>query len=377
MSPVIIKVVSLLWLYDSQHRSNSRYSGTFDDGMTNTQSVDELVKVLKTKAELLRLTNEETKGIISKAKISELERQRKTLYDIDKFQEVHEIKVRIQEGKLGEGINAEDVRTWTEKIKKDDIAPIEAVLQLETVLENVKQDELRRREGLAAQAREEKAQEQLKYDKEKFELQFNYEKELNEEREKLKSIEQGSQKPNVRLQKLQITKSDRTYTDWIRFWSQFEAEIHAADIPAVTKFSYLKELVVPKVRISIQGLPFATEGYERAKNILKTRYGKSSEIINNYIQNIMSLPNVSGCQPSTLMYNVQSLETMGKLSEVNGYVRTTIDKLEGIRGDLVRMDDDWQGWKFPNLVEALRKWTERNPIKNQRDNPLPLIEIRI
>ena len=171
-------------------RNNSRYSGTSDDGMTHTQSVDELVKVLKTKAELLRLINEETKEIISKAKINELERQRKTLYD--KLQEVHEIKVRIQEGKLGEGVNAEDVRTWTEKIKKDDIAPIEeAVLQLETVLENVKQDELRRKEGLAAQAREEKAQEQLKYDKEKFELQFIYEKKLNEEREKLKSIEQG------------------------------------------------------------------------------------------------------------------------------------------------------------------------------------------
>ena len=46
-------------------RNNSRYSGTSDDGMTHTQSVDELVKVLKTKAELLRLTNEETKEIIS------------------------------------------------------------------------------------------------------------------------------------------------------------------------------------------------------------------------------------------------------------------------------------------------------------------------
>ena len=111
-----------------------------------------------------------------------------------------------------------DVRTWTEKIKKDDIAPIEdAVLQLETVLENVKQDELRRKEGLAAQATEEKAQEQLKYDKEKFELQFIYEKKLNEEREKLKPIEQGSQKPNVRLQKLQITKFDGTHTDWLSF----------------------------------------------------------------------------------------------------------------------------------------------------------------
>ena len=53
----------------------------------------------------------------------------------------------------------------------------------------------------------------------------------------------------------------------------------------------------------------------------------------------MSLPNIHGCQASqihefyeTLMYNVQSLETLGKIGEVNGYVRATIDKLEEIRG---------------------------------------------
>ena len=60
---------------------------------------------------------------------------------------------------------------------------------------------------------------------------------------------------------------------------------------------------------------------------------------------------------------------MGKLTEVNGYVRLTLDKLEGIRGDLVRTDDDWRDWKFPQLVEALQKWTERNPSKPEERNP--------
>ena len=69
--------------------------------MADTQSSEDLIKLLKTKADLLRLVNGETKEIITKAKTSELERQRKTLDD--KFQEVHGLKLRIQEKKTGRG----------------------------------------------------------------------------------------------------------------------------------------------------------------------------------------------------------------------------------------------------------------------------------
>ena len=63
-----------------------------------------------------------------------------------------------------------------------------------------------------------------------------------------------------------------------------------ADITTVSKFSYLKELVIPKVRAPTDGLPFNTEGYEEAKAILKAKFGKSREVTNAYIQCIMSLP---------------------------------------------------------------------------------------
>ena len=61
------------------------------------------------------------------------------------------------------------------------------------------------------------------------------------------------------------------------------------------------------------------------------------------------------------MPSVQALETMRKLNEIKHYVRNTSDKLPGIRADLARLDDNWQDWGFCELVEALRKWTERNP----------------
>ena len=96
------------------------------------------------------------------------------------------------------------------------------------------------------------------------------------------------------------------------------------------------------MRSSIDGLPFTTEGYERAKNILKTKFGKESEIVNAYVSSIMSLPVFYGEIPNKLSQfseklcsSVQALETMGKLGEGNGYVGMTLNKLGG---DLVRTE---------------------------------------
>ena len=63
---------------------------------------------------------------------------------------------------------------------------------------------------------------------------------------------------------------------------------------AVTKFSYLNELVDPKVKTAIDSLPFRTEGYQQAKNILESKYGQMREIVHAYVQNIMALPMSTG-----------------------------------------------------------------------------------
>jgi hypothetical protein len=60
--------------------------------------------------------------------------------------------------------------------------------------------------------------------------------------------------------------------------------------------------------------------------------------------------------------NVHALETLGKIKEIDGYVRVTLDKLPDIRADMVRSDDDWQDWGFSQMIEALRKWYESNPV---------------
>ena len=51
--------------------------------------------------------------------------------------------------------------------------------------------------------------------------------------------------------------------DWFHFWNQFEIEINEAKIAPASKFSYLKELLSPRMRLLIDGVPFTSDGYLR------------------------------------------------------------------------------------------------------------------
>ena len=119
---------------------------------------------------------------------------------------------------------------------------------------------------------------------------------------------------NAKLPKLVDAKFNGTHTDWLRFWNQFKAEIDSFDVSPTTKFSCLKELVDPKVRSMIDALPFNSEGYLRAKNILTNKYGKESEIINAHVNNIMSLPVIQGANPNKMLefYEFASLGNHGQ-----------------------------------------------------------------
>ena len=113
----------------------------------------------------------------------------------------------------------------------------------------------------------------------------------------------------------------------------------------------------------INGLPFTTEGYTCAKNILKTNHGNTSEIVRAYITNIQELPTITGRKINmihefikTLNYNVQSLETLGKLSQCLSMVRGILDKLPGIKAELVAKQVGWQDWRLTELLGALENW---------------------
>ncbi|CAB4035486.1 Hypothetical predicted protein, partial [Paramuricea clavata] len=183
--------------------------------------------------------------------------------------------------------------------------------------------------------------------------------------------------------KIEITRFNWSPLDWPRFWGQFTETVDKRCVAPVNKLAYLCAFLSPKVKTFIEGLPFDPEGYNRAKAILQNRYGKNSEVIKAYVQLIMDLPTINQVYlkkihqfNDQLMHAVQALQTLKKLETVNGYVPMTLDKLQAIRGDLVRTDPDWEDWDFSKLSEALRLWARRNPIveTNERDENQEIIE---
>ena len=117
----------------------------------------------------------------------------------------------------------------------------------------------------------------------------------------------------------------------------------------------------------IDGLPFTEEGFKNAKAIFEAEYGQPTEIVNAYIKSKRELPIITGANPrkvkefyKQLRFNVQSLDTLGRLADVKGNVRCTLDRLKGIKADLVRGNKGWKDWGF---LTELQKWTQINPVE--------------
>ena len=312
---------------------------------------------LKTKLLQLQMTVSRTEKILQTESQHPIARQQTALETITT--EIGLLKGEVEAKNITDKEDPDEIEKWIGEIE----------IQLEKADDEVKrlqqwQDQITR------EGKQREREEQLHHQRELYEAKIKLKSEL-----KLSSENVGAKDElQAKLPKLTITKFNGTYQDWTRFWNQFSETIDKSGIPSVTKFAYLRELLDTNVRKTVEALPFTSEGYVRAKTILEEKYGGKCEIIKAYTKQILELPVIPNVNIKkihefydTLMYAVQSLETMGCLQQVNGNVALTLEKLPGIRGDLARTDPDWESWDFVKLVEALHLWTRRNPIEQSNE----------
>ncbi|CAB3983668.1 Pol poly [Paramuricea clavata] len=278
-------------------------------------------------------------------------------------------RVAVEEIKIQAETDITEITTWNTEIDNKLAESDKVVEELRTWLDQ-------RRKEKDNVAREE----QIQFETMLFKTRMEFETKLASAKVETLTINkegnlqgESQQSTLAKLPKLVISKFGGDFQDWQRFWGQFTETVDKTNMPAITKFTYLCELLDPNIKHVIDSLPFTTKGYNRAKSILKDRYGKESEIIKSYVKDIMDLPYIHGANPKKirdfserLNHCMQALQTMNRLSQVNGNVAMTLDKLPGIRGDLVRTDPDWERWTYVQLSEAVRQWVKRNPVDQSR-----------
>ena len=175
---------------------------------------------------------------------------------------------------------SEEVKEWA---KESEIVLAEADQWVRKITQEINNLEVAAREALTLQEEERK----LEFEKRPLEQKLQQEKGAAEEKrkldsehqQKLKEVQQtSSNQPTlkvptvVKMHKLIISKFTGTPQDWVRFWGQFESQIEKSAVDDVTNFSYFKELFDIKVRRLIDGLPFTSEGYAKARDLLNKRY---------------------------------------------------------------------------------------------------------
>ena len=82
------------------------------------------------------------------------------------------------------------------------------------------------------------------------------------------------------------------------------------------------------------------------------------------IPNITSLTKVKEIHEfyNQLSRTARAISTMKKLQSAQRHVYSIVDKLGPVTEALVQKYDDWEEWGLEELVESLRKYTDRNPL---------------
>ncbi|CAH3136434.1 unnamed protein product, partial [Pocillopora meandrina] len=225
--------------------------------------MEELTKEAEAKLQMLLYTNGKTRGIVEKGNLGAVARHRDNLQALVK--EVDALKLKVEQTMFKAGKSAEDVGSWSSSIEEPIAEADEEVSRLEKWLVETN-GEIEHRKHKDEEERKARArEEELKFEREQMEMKLEFERQLEETKAKQQPVEKANQIEQKGQQSYRNYRSQN-----------------------------------PKVRAEIDGLPLTTEGYERAKNILIGEYGKTSEIVNAYVQNIANLPVITGTQPAPI-----------------------------------------------------------------------------
>ena len=240
---------------------------------------------------MITLAEKESKRLLARNKYSELEKCKTNIET--RMETLQDLKYKVQEIMTEKNEEASDIDAYVEQLEER-ISQFDAVISsLERAIQLLAHCEEAKSRRKEDQEQEVEFRRKLEQEKQLEEMRIEMRKQFEKKEEKKK------EDPKAKLSKLVFSKFEGTALDWLRFWNQFQTEIdQQGHISSVTKYSYLKEFLLPHVCKLVDSLPFTSEGYSHAKAILQAKFGKPTVVANAHINCIISLPVVFGSHPN-------------------------------------------------------------------------------
>ena len=195
---------------------HSQHSGTSDrtNQIEMTENIEKLYKTIDAKLQLLKFTSSETDSAIENENFTAMERLRNTL--AKKVEEVHDITVRVLELKFEAGEKEDEIQLWNPKLDEDVGVFETTIVDLDARVKQSKSASLeaakKEEEDRAADIREQKYIDEMRFENEKLEKRLKYEKQIEESKKAYatKSSEAkaspASEGARTKLPKLTIAK---------------------------------------------------------------------------------------------------------------------------------------------------------------------------
>ena len=139
--------------------------------------------------------------------------------------------------------------------------------------------------------------------------------------------------PKIKLPKLTIRKFNGEITAWTPFWNQFQSAIHNnPSLNDIDKFNYLLSYLEGEAAEEVEGMALTAANYPEAIGRLEERFGDTSYIVGQHIQELMDLSPVRNPQDLTAIRkllskvktHMASLRALGEPEETYGRIVTSV-----------------------------------------------------
>lgn len=172
----------------------------------------------------------------------------------------------------------------------------------------------------------------------------------------------------IRLPKMNLPKFNGDITRFQAFWQSFRCSIDENDsLSGVHKLNYLVSLLEGPAYKALQGLDVTDENYGHAIEILKTRFGRTQQIISAHMTELLNLQNFSNDRTNDLRsiydninVHIRGLESLGVSSERYGclLVPVIMKRMPNEIALQVARKTSEDVWDINEIMEIIRKEIE-------------------